>query len=214
MKTIQIPTTSNPFIVNINNNAYQYRAGETAEVPDEVAEAIEDALELEPKPKRYLGQLAQFVEGLTREIPKSDLEGITTVSPCAFYNYDSLTEIALPDTVTHIGYSAFGNCNGLATITMGSKVTSIGSNAFEYCTALTSIEMPNSISNIGSYAFRNCTGLKKVVMRPTTPPDIKEDTFANVPTTCVFEVPADALGVYKTAPCWSAFANQIVAIKE
>ena len=51
MKTIQIPTNSNPFIVNINNNVYQYRAGDTIEVPDDVAEAIEDALELVPKPK-------------------------------------------------------------------------------------------------------------------------------------------------------------------
>ena len=40
MKTIQIPTNSNPFIVTINNNEYQYRAGETVEVPDEVAEVI------------------------------------------------------------------------------------------------------------------------------------------------------------------------------
>ena len=54
MKTIQIPTTSNPFIVNINNHAYQYRAGETTEVPDEVAEAIEDALKLEPRTNKIV----------------------------------------------------------------------------------------------------------------------------------------------------------------
>lgn len=40
MKTIQIPTTSNPFIVSINNQVYSYRAGTTVEVPDEVAEVI------------------------------------------------------------------------------------------------------------------------------------------------------------------------------
>ena len=41
MKTIQIPTTSNPFIVNINNQVYSYRAGATVEVPDDVAGVIE-----------------------------------------------------------------------------------------------------------------------------------------------------------------------------
>ena len=81
MKTIQIPTTSNPFIVNINNNAYQYRAGETAEVPDEVAEAIEDALELMPKPKRCLSKVAQYVDGNLFEITANDLEGVTTITP-------------------------------------------------------------------------------------------------------------------------------------
>lgn len=64
MKTIQIPTNCNPYIVVINNHVYTYKAGETAEVPDEVAEAIEDALELEPKPKStaLIGGIALVVE--------------------------------------------------------------------------------------------------------------------------------------------------------
>lgn len=40
MKTIQIPMNSNPFTVIINNSVYHYKAGETIEVPDEVAEVI------------------------------------------------------------------------------------------------------------------------------------------------------------------------------
>ena len=39
-KTITIPTNCNPYIVVINNHVYAYRAGDTIEVPDEVAEAI------------------------------------------------------------------------------------------------------------------------------------------------------------------------------
>ena len=42
MKAVTIPRSSDPFIVNINNKEYRYRAGETIEVPDEVAEAIEN----------------------------------------------------------------------------------------------------------------------------------------------------------------------------
>lgn len=42
MKTIQIPMNSNPFTVVINNKEYSYTAGQTIEVPDEVAEAIEN----------------------------------------------------------------------------------------------------------------------------------------------------------------------------
>ncbi len=48
-KTIKIPEYKNPFTVVINNTVYQYGAGETVEVPDEVAEAIKGAIELEPK---------------------------------------------------------------------------------------------------------------------------------------------------------------------
>ena len=46
MKTISIPTYNNPFIVKINNNEYIYKGGETIEVPDEVAEAIENSQEV------------------------------------------------------------------------------------------------------------------------------------------------------------------------
>ena len=105
MKTIQIPTTSNPFIVNINNNAYQYRAGETAEVPDEVAEAIEDALELEPKPKRYLNKLAQIASKTIEQVTVDDLAGVKEI----------------PSSVTAIGYQAFLNCTNLERIRLYSK---------------------------------------------------------------------------------------------
>ena len=53
MKSISIPTHNNPFTVNINNKEYTYKGGETIEVPDEVAEAIEDAIALEPQPSPF-----------------------------------------------------------------------------------------------------------------------------------------------------------------
>ena len=213
-KTVTIPTNCNPFVVIINNHVYTYKAGDTVEVPDEVAEAIEDALELEPKPKRYLDRFAQFAEGSITEIKREELEGIETITPCAFYNYDTLRSIVIPDSVTHIGYSAFGNCNGLVNVSIGNSVKTIGYNAFEYCTALTSIEIPKCVTVLGSNAFKECTGLKKVTVRPTSPPNINGDTFTNLPATCVIEVPLDALQAYKSAPYWGSIANQIVAIEE
>ena len=86
MKTVQIPINSNPFIVSINNHVYQYRAGETIEVPDEVAAAIEDALELEPKPERYPSRLAKLAEGSLQELTAEDLEGISKIAGCAFHS--------------------------------------------------------------------------------------------------------------------------------
>lgn len=45
MKTVTIPTSMSPFVVTINNHTYSYPAGETVEVPDEVAEAIMNAID-------------------------------------------------------------------------------------------------------------------------------------------------------------------------
>ena len=191
MKTIQIPTTSNPFIVNINNNAYQYRAGETAEVPDEVAAAIEDAMELEPKPMRYLSKFAQRVEGSISEVTASDLKGIAAIVQFTFYGCKELQSIVVPKGVKSIGQSAFRHCSSLA-----------------------KVEVSENMSIIEDRVFENCTSLANVVVKALTPPSIQTDTFKGIPATCVFEVPAEAVEVYKTAPYWSTLAGQIKPIEE
>ena len=187
MKTIQIPTTSNPFIVTINNNEYQYRAGETIEVPDEVAAVIEDALELEPKPKRYLSKFAQRVEGSLTQITANDLEGITAITSRAFHDLKSLKYVTFPDSITAIGTSAFYGCVQLESISFGdsSKLDSIGPSAFNWC------------SNI------------KNVYLPMNPPTLENiDTFENINKNCVFYCKTQAsLGAYKAAPIWSTLAG-------
>jgi hypothetical protein len=51
----------------------------------------------------------------------------------------SLTELAIPDSVTNIGDNAFGWCTALTTISIGNSVNEIGDNAFGGCTALTEV---------------------------------------------------------------------------
>ena len=78
-KTITIPKYNNPFTLNINNKEYTYRGGDTIEVPDEVAEAIEDALELVPKPnKKFVSNKVDLSidvahRTISCDIPISDL---------------------------------------------------------------------------------------------------------------------------------------------
>ena len=78
-RSITIPEYKNPFVVTINNSVYQYRGGDTVEVPDEVAEAIEDALDEIPRPKIYLSKLAQLAEGSLTKLTPSDLEGVIDI---------------------------------------------------------------------------------------------------------------------------------------
>ena len=183
MKTIQIPTTSNPFIVNINNTAYQYRAGESTEVPAEVAEAIEDALELEPKPKRYLSKLAQLAEDSLTELTASDFDGINKISSYAFYKHFSLTDVTFNSSITTIGACAFYSCGNLLSVRFGdhSKADNIGFSAFEWCEKL------------------------KHFYLPMTPPILENaNAFANIKPACVFYCKTqESLDAYKAAPIWS-----------
>lgn len=166
MKTITIPEYKNPFIVVINNNVYQYKGGETIEVPDEVAEAIEDALELVPKPKRYLSKFAQRAEGSLQEIIAVDLTGISAIGDGAFYSNPDLRKVSLPNNITSIGNYAFDWCAKLEKVYLPLTPPALaGINAFDhinancvfYCKTLESLSAYKSAQNwstlTGTYSF-------------------------------------------------------------
>lgn len=194
MKTVQIPINSNPFIVSINNHVYQYRAGETIEVPDEVAAAIEDALKLEPKPKRYLSRLAQRADSSIAELTHSDLDGVENISYFAFGQCVSLISVEIPDCVKTLSGSAFHGCNRLQYVRFGAN---------------------SRLESIGTEAFRWCSQMKKVYL-PVIPPVLADvNAFANVNATCVFCFKTQAsLDAYKAADKWSTLAGTFTFVVE
>lgn len=193
MKTITIPKRFGyPTLdVTVNGKVYTVKSGEEITIEDHIAEAIENAIALEPKQGRNKSRLALFIEGSLSVVTESDLEGIEAISPYAFYNNDNITSVGIPS---------------------GTKIISEG--VFSYCNKLNHVLIPESVTHIGEKAFSNCANLKRVTLKAAMPPSIQSDTFVSVPTTCAYEVPAESVEAYKSAPYWSAIANQIVAIKE
>jgi hypothetical protein len=89
---------------------------------------------------------------------------ISTICTNAFRGCTSLTTIAIPDSVTSIGWSAFRGCTSLTTIAIPDSVTSIRWSAFHNCTSLTTVAIPDSVTAIGAYAFVGCTSLTTVAI--------------------------------------------------
>ena len=88
--------------------------------------------------------------------------GVTNIGDYAFYGFNNLSEINIPDRVTKIGDDAFEGCGKLTAIDIPNEVTDIGAYAFNGCSSLTRIDIPSKVTYIGSYAFSNSGNLSAI----------------------------------------------------
>ncbi|MEI7535123.1 MAG: leucine-rich repeat domain-containing protein [Verrucomicrobiae bacterium] len=88
---------------------------------------------------------------------------VTNIGFQAFLFCFSLTGIIIPNSVTSLGDEAFYDCYKLTSVTLGNNVTHIGSEAFSF-TSLTSVTIPNSVTSLGVDTFTLCSGLTNVTI--------------------------------------------------
>ena len=81
----------------------------------------------------------------------------------AFYNYQNLKSIVIPDSVIRLGQYALGTCKSLISVKIGSGVKNIWECAFIDCYNLKSIELPESVETIETNAFASC-GFTSIVI--------------------------------------------------
>lgn len=105
-------------------------------------------------------------------------EGVTTISPMAFYGMDLLESVSIPRGLTHLGDYAFKNCKNLYHVWLPSTLKRIGESAFYGCQSMWSINIPEGIYTIWEYTFKNCTALKSIAF-PKTLIKIDEGAFEN-----------------------------------
>ncbi len=83
---------------------------------------------------------------------------VTELSDGLFMGCESLTEIALPNSIKKIGNNAF-NSTGLTEIVLPDSVEEIEHYAFWKCDKLTKVAIPNSLKIFGEAAFGRCDNL-------------------------------------------------------
>ena len=91
-------------------------------------------------------------------------DSVTAIGDSAFSDCSSLSNIAIPDSVTAIGDSAFSDCSSLSNIVIPDSVTAIGDFAFSGCSSLSNIVIPDSVTAIGDSAFSDCSSLSNIVI--------------------------------------------------
>ncbi len=96
-------------------------------------------------------------------------DGVTSIANDAFHggisdDYDMLTSVELPDTLTSIGELAFCNCTALTSVEIPASVTTIGEGVFKDCTKLQTVTIPSgsALAGISEQAFYGCEALQGI----------------------------------------------------
>lgn len=79
----------------------------------------------------------------------------------AFYKWDKLETIQMPDTIFHIGKYAFAECVNLTTGVNTPNARTIGDYAFYECSKIT-LNNFKYVENVGDYTFYDCSSMKVV----------------------------------------------------
>ncbi|MDR3188751.1 MAG: leucine-rich repeat protein, partial [Prevotellaceae bacterium] len=108
------------------------------------------------------------------EMPKCSFFNLTTAT-----SKTSLTSVALPNSITSIGYEAFRDCSGLTgQLQLPPKVTTIDYSAFSGCSGLTgTLTLPEGITTIGYWTFGRCHGLTGTLTLPASVTSIGYSAF-------------------------------------
>lgn len=103
-------------------------------------------------------------------------EGVEIIELGAFGDCTNLTDIEIPDTVTHIGdyysdryydWGTFNNCTNLTNVRLSANLKRINIKTFSNCTSLKRIVIPEGVTDIDYAAFRCCESLTDVVLSDT-----------------------------------------------
>ena len=123
---------------------------------------------------------------------------ISSLAASMFENWNLLSSIILPITLTYIPTSSFSGCSSLTSITIPDSVTSIGESAFNDCTGLTSFTIPESVKNIGGFAFSNCTNLTSLTI-PEGVTRIQYYTFGGCSSLTSITIPESVTSIGRDA---------------
>lgn len=145
----------------------------------------------------------------TIAIPNS----VKTIGEYAFYNCNALENVIIPNSITDIGSYAF-RITSLKNIIISNNITTIAANTLNNCSALPNVIIPNGVSTIENYAFYNDYGVLyyDFTAHTSVPTLYGTSAFSGIKADCRIRVPAALKEEWKAATNWATYASKIVGV--
>ena len=90
---------------------------------------------------------------------------VTEIKAYVFSGCTSIKSLVIPDSVAvSIGRSAFYRCINLESVSIGNSATIIEDSAFSECRKLKSVTIGNGVTSIGSRCFGDCEALEEITL--------------------------------------------------
>ena len=129
----------------------------------------------------------------------AEIDGFTVdVIGINVFKGDTITSLALPETVLELRSNAVASCEKLTSVTLPQSLVVINRMNFFSCNALSEVTIPASVRYIGDTSFRFCDALRKITFEGVCPA-IDMDCFSVLPDDAVAYVPDDQLEAYTAA---------------
>jgi len=129
---------------------------------------------------------------------------VTDIPSEMFSDWVYLSNIPIPENISHIGSRAFKGCIKLESITIPNNVTSIDEYAFNGCTRLTSIKISNGVTTIAPHTFHGCESLTSIII-PDNVSSLGDSAFDNCLSLSSITLPSsiNSIGASCFASCKS-----------
>ena len=90
--------------------------------------------------------------------------GVSTLPEKYFADWESLSSIVLPASLTYVSKMAFYGCSALKSVVIPEGIERIEDSAFADCSSLPSVILPRTLVSIGDYAFYGCSSLSSILL--------------------------------------------------
>lgn len=124
--------------------------------------------------------------------------------PDKMFQFSSIEEVEIPNTVQTIGNGTFWGCSSLKNISIPKSVITIGDDVFHGCQQLETVSIPAGLKKIGKDIFAQCPSITDIFNYSVIPQDVN-DIYSEDFESVFLHILKGCKKIYESNEYWKKF---------